>query len=155
MNINNGPYLGYYARTAFIPAIEFYIRVALDKIFPALSDEEISREADQVEQEAFARLGQAVAPEDYDPSNFTDKAFEESCYFYQLMKDTRQGLINLLTAGLFHLFEQQLCQFYLLLERDNRRDSDIHQTWKSLEEEDKERAENKKIVKNSKVFQLL
>jgi hypothetical protein len=30
---------------------------------------------------------------------------------YQLMHDTRQGLVNGLAAALYHLFEQQLCHF--------------------------------------------
>ena len=36
------------------------------------------------------------------------------------MHDTRQGLVNGLAASLYHLFEQQLCEFYRLVAWDKK-----------------------------------
>ncbi len=151
--IKNGYLWGDYVRKVFIPALDFYTDVALSKVFPALSDEAISKEADRVEQEAFDRLGQTVAPEDYDLSYFVEPAFNEGLDFFISMRDARQGLINILAVGLFHLFEQHLCEFYLLLERDKECDPTIHQTRKRLEEE-WQRKENEGGAKKERELKL-
>ncbi len=65
-------------------------------------------------------MGRSVSPEDYDPGDFVDSAFDEGFEFYELMHDTRQGLVNGLAATLYHLFEQQLCEFYRLVAWDKK-----------------------------------
>jgi hypothetical protein len=65
-------------------------------------------------------MGQSVSPEDYDPGDFVESAFDEGFEFYELMHDTRQGLVNRLAAALYHLFEQQLCEFYRLIAWDKK-----------------------------------
>jgi hypothetical protein len=57
-------------------------------------------------------------PEYYDPGDFVEAADNEGFEFYELMHETRQGLVNGLAAALYHLFEQQLCQFYRLIAWD-------------------------------------
>jgi hypothetical protein len=59
-------------------------------------------------------------PEDYDPGDFVDSARDEAVEFWQFMRDTRQGLINGFAATLYHLFEQQLCEFYRLIAWDKQ-----------------------------------
>jgi hypothetical protein len=92
----------------------------MEKFFPPLSDEAITEESNQVEEKAFERMGRSVSPEDYDPGDFVDSAFDEGFEFYELMHDTRQGLVNGLAATLYHLFEQQLCEFYRLVAWDKK-----------------------------------
>jgi hypothetical protein len=112
--IKNGLYFADYVRRAFVPSLEFYRRIVMEKFLPSLSDEAITEESNQVEKEAFERMGRSVSPEDYDPGDYFESAFDEGLEFYQLMHDTRQGLVNGLAAALYHLFEQQLCEFYRL-----------------------------------------
>src|SRR6266540_3091309 len=114
--INNDPLCSHYIRNFFVPAVEFYTRVVLDKVFPALDDEVISKEAHQVERKALEQT--AAHEDDDDPSAFYDAAFNEGLEFYMSMRNTRQGLINALAVGLYHLFEQQLCEFCRLLARE-------------------------------------
>jgi hypothetical protein len=116
--IRNGLHWAHYVRRAFVPSLEFYRRIVIEKFLPLLSDDAISKESDQVEREAFERMGERVAPEDYDPSDFFESAHDEGFEFYELMHDTRQGLVNGFAAALYHLFEQQLCEFYRLVAWD-------------------------------------
>ena len=60
------------------------------------------------------------SPDDCDPSDFFEAARDEAVEFYQLMHDTRQGLVNGFAASLYHLFEQQLCQFCRLIAWDKK-----------------------------------
>src|ERR1700691_1456482 len=92
----------------------------MERFLPSLSDEAITAESNQVEREAFERMGASVSPEDYDPADYFQSAFDESLEFYELMNDTRQGLVNGLAASLYHLFEQQLCEFYRLVAWDKK-----------------------------------
>jgi hypothetical protein len=116
--IKNGLTFADYARRVFVPSLEFYRRIVMERFLPSLSDEAITEESNQVEREAFEHMGGSVSPEDYDPADFFQSAFDESLEFYELMNDTRQGLINGLAAALYHLFEQQLCVFYRLVAWD-------------------------------------
>ncbi len=113
--IRNGVFCADHVCRAFVPGVTFYARVAVEKALPAVSDEAIKNEADHIEQAAMERLGQAVSPEDYDPSDLYQAAFDEGLEFYMMMRDARQGLINTFATGLYHLFEQQLCELYRLL----------------------------------------
>jgi hypothetical protein len=118
--IKNGLTWADYVRRVFVPSLEFYRRVAMERFLPSLSDEAITEEANTVEKKAFERMGRSVSPEDYDPGDFVESAFDEGLEFYELMHDTRQGLLNGFAATLYHLFEQQLCQFYRLIAWDNK-----------------------------------
>ena len=91
------PYWSGYILKVFIPALESYAGIVLDKVFPAFSQEEIEKQADR------------ISGGNYDPD---DSAFQEALEFYMLMNRSRQGLINTFAAGLYHLFEQQLSDFY-------------------------------------------
>jgi hypothetical protein len=118
--IKNGLIWADYVRNVFIPSLELYRRVVVEKVLPCLSNDVITEETHQVEREAFERMGNAVSPEDYDPGDFAQPAFDKGLEFYQLMHDTRQGLVNGLAAALYHLFEQQLCAFYRLMAWDKK-----------------------------------
>ena len=113
--IKNGLYFADYVRRAFVPKLEFYRRIVMEKFLPSLSDEAITEESNQVEKEAFERMGRSVSPEDYQiQATISSQRSTRGPKFYQLMHDTRQGLVNGLAAALYHLFEQQLCEFYRL-----------------------------------------
>jgi hypothetical protein len=120
MKVKNGAYWAYYIRRVFIPGLQFYQRVVTEKFLPSLSEESIGSEADRVQEEVLELLKRSVEPEESDPSHYDKMAFDEGLEFYQLMHDTRQGLINSFTAGLYHLFEQQICELYRLIAWDKQ-----------------------------------
>jgi hypothetical protein len=117
--VKNGLMWAKYARRVFLPSLEFYRRIVMEKFLPSLSDEAITEESHQVEIEYFERMGE-FSLEDDDPSDYYESASDEGLEFYQLMHDTRQGLVNGLAAALYHLFEQQLCEFYRLVAWDKK-----------------------------------
>jgi hypothetical protein len=99
--------LARYVRDVNLKPIDLYTRVLTDRVLPALSDDEISKEADRIEEEAFNRLGAGVDPEYYDPGDFVDAARDEAIEYMLNVRDTRQGIINTFAAGLYHRFEQR------------------------------------------------
>jgi hypothetical protein len=113
--IKNGDRWADYVRNIFIRSLEYYQRVVMEKFLPSLHEEKINEEAERVEREAFKHMGHSVSPEDCDPGDFVEAARDEAIEFWGFMGDTRQGLINGFAATLYHLFEQQLCEFYRLI----------------------------------------
>jgi hypothetical protein len=99
--IKNGRAWADYVRNIFVPSLEFYRRVVMEKFLPSLSDQVIKEESDRAEEAALERMGRSVAPEDYDPGDFVEAAFNEGLEFYELMRDTRQGLVNGFAAALY------------------------------------------------------
>jgi len=81
-----------------------------EKIVPAFDS--IDKEADEVEREAFESPSVYIDPENYDPADAAENAFEKGLEYYEWMIGMLQGVINLFVAGLYHLFEQQLLLFY-------------------------------------------
>jgi hypothetical protein len=111
----NAAYLARYIRMAHPKPIDLYAGVLTDRLLPALSDDEILKEADRIESQAFERLGERVAPEDYDPADFVDDARDEAVEYLLNVQDARQGVINTFAAGLYHRFEQQLSKFFRIV----------------------------------------
>lgn len=108
--IRNNMYWAYQIKANFIPGIDFFSRCLEGKIVPAFDS--IDNEADEVEREAFENPSEYIDPENYDPANAAENAFERGLEYYEWMKGTLQGVINLFAAGLYHLFEQQLLLFH-------------------------------------------
>ena len=108
--IRNNRYWAYQIKVNFIPGIDFFSRCLEEKIVPAFDS--IENEADEIEREAFENPGGYIDPENYDPADAAENAFERGLEYYQWMKGTLQGVINLFTSGLYHLLEQQLLLFH-------------------------------------------
>lgn len=94
----------------FQTTVNYFAKVLTKKVVPAFDD--ISEEAHEVEQEAFERLGTTVDPEWYDPADFADAAHDAGISFYIMADGMKQGVTNLFTAGLYHLFEQWFLKFH-------------------------------------------
>jgi len=107
----NARSLASYVRSVYLSRIDLYTQVLTGRLLPALSDEEISKEAERVENEAFERLGASVPPEDYHPGDFVDDARGEAVAYMLNLRDARQAVISTFAAGLYHRFEQQLSKF--------------------------------------------
>ncbi|MFZ0888112.1 MAG: hypothetical protein WA005_06645 [Candidatus Binataceae bacterium] len=73
----------------------------------------MSSKAKHAEDEKMARLVSAFRyRDDVDESELAEAAFQHGVAIYSSVGHIRQGIINLFTVGLFHLFEQQLLLFY-------------------------------------------
>jgi hypothetical protein len=94
----------------FRTTVDYFANTLTKKIIPGF--ENISEEANEVEQEAFDRLGENVDPERYDPADYVDAARDAGISFYIMADRMRQGVINLFAAGLYHLFEQRFLKFH-------------------------------------------
>jgi hypothetical protein len=67
----------------------------------------LDAEAQQIEDETYARLGDHINPEYADPEDGMEEAFHAGVNFYLTTDAVRQGVFNLMIAGLYHMLEQQ------------------------------------------------
>ena len=95
---------------------EYFIRDYLQELdrYAAVFQERIvcsfatlDEEAQRIEDETFARMGEHVNPEYASPDYGMEEAFHAGVNFYLTTDAVRQGIYNLMIAGLFHLLEQQ------------------------------------------------
>ena len=102
---------GYLARRVSWQAQAFvraYGQWVNEHIIPIAED--FDQRAEQIQEETYERLSARVNPETYsgDGSEFHESAFNAGLSFYETMSALHQATLNLFTAGLFHLIEQQL-----------------------------------------------
>jgi hypothetical protein len=62
----------------------------------------------------------AEGAEDLDPADWGEEAREQALDYYQLLLNLRQSILNLLAAGLYHLYEQHRETVIDLLKQDRR-----------------------------------
>ena len=67
----------------------------------------MEEEAKRIEDETYARMGEHMDPEYASPDYGMEEAFHAGVNFYLTTDSVRQGVYNLMIAGLFHLLEQQ------------------------------------------------
>jgi hypothetical protein len=104
----SGSYLAWRARWSAQPFVRAYGQWVHEHIVPIVNDFE--KRAHAVEEETYERLSAKVNPETYagDGSEFYESAFNAGLSFYETMASLYQATLNLFSAGLFHLIEQQL-----------------------------------------------
>lgn len=91
----------------FLPEVKAMRRGVLEKLLPSFTG--IEQEADATTRAAYDELGRH-GPDWLDEATAAELAHERGVDHYLRMVSVRQGLLNLATAGLFHLFEQQMSQ---------------------------------------------
>ena len=104
---DNGPYLAARIRQSVLPSLRTFSKVVTRDVLSGF--EGLERRADAVSEAEYARLGSCSGSSD--DENFgqaAEAAYEAGIDFYLMMSEFRQGTVNLLAVGLFHLFEQQL-----------------------------------------------
>lgn len=69
---------------------------------------EFDKQAHAIEEDTYERLSAQVNPETGDASELYEQAFDAGLSFYETMVSLYQATLNLFSAGLFHLIEQQL-----------------------------------------------
>jgi hypothetical protein len=103
-----GSYLAWRARWKAQPLVRTYCQWVNEHIIPIAANFE--NQADAIEQETYEQLSALVDPETYggDGSELHEQAFNTSLSLYETMVALYQATLNLFSAGLFHLIEQQL-----------------------------------------------
>jgi hypothetical protein len=95
---------------AFLKETDFYSSVFHTRITKAF--EGLEGEAEKIQEQEYAEITRSCSnPEYADPSYGAEEAYFAGVDFYLATDAVRQGLFNLMIAGLFHLVEQQ--SYYL------------------------------------------
>jgi len=84
---------------------QHYSAVFHDRITQAF--ENLNDEAERVQADAYDRFASSNPSREEDNSGIAEAAYFEGVDFYLATDAIRQGVVNLMIAGLFHLLEQQ------------------------------------------------
>lgn len=103
-----GSYIAYRIRRMVLPFIRVYGQWVEERIIPMA--EQLQKMAETVEQEAYDDLMAQPADYDYpgDGSDEAEAAHDIGLSFYEDISKMYQATLNLFSAGLFHVTEQQL-----------------------------------------------
>lgn len=103
-----GLYLNRRVQESIIPYIKAYRACVLRDVAPVFAN--LSKRAVAIANAEFIRIGRQPANEDFDGdmSVAAETAQAKGQAFYETMNSIQQATLNLFSAGLFHLLEQQL-----------------------------------------------
>ena len=96
----------HHIRSVYLPYLETFSEVALQWVAPALSDERLSKAADDLESKVYASY---PGTEDTDPADAAQHAFDVALDYYSTVADVRWAVLAMEAAALYHLVEQQVC----------------------------------------------
>jgi hypothetical protein len=104
----NGSYLALQIRARVLPPIILFRDHFLEEVLPGLGSP--TQRASAAANEYFNRIGSQPASddEDVDMADVADAAMRIEESVYDRLLSARQIMLNLFTAGLYHLVEQQL-----------------------------------------------
>ena len=88
-----------------IRALQGFRAGALEKVVPAFKG--IADDAEMAAEAEYERLGSMPYDDQIDMSDVAEMAQDHGIAVYQTMSGVRQGVLNVLAVGLYHLFEQQ------------------------------------------------
>lgn len=89
----------------YLQEFDRYAAVFQERIICSFAN--LDEEAQRIEDETYARMGEHVNPEYASPDYGMEEAFHAGVNFYLTTDAVRQGVYNLMIAGLFHMLEQQ------------------------------------------------
>ena len=90
----------------FLMTIDYYAKSLSEKVLPSFNDR--SEEAGKAKDEAYSLLTRFADPERFDEADIAERALVAGISFYMMAEGVVQGIVNMFTAGLYHLFEQQV-----------------------------------------------
>ncbi len=103
--VPNAGFWALYLRDAFIPTIDAFRSTLTRRVLDSLSG--IENDAETFADDEYARLGSEPSDGSVDLGDIAEKANNNAIIYYQTLHGLRQGILNLLAAGLYHLLEQQ------------------------------------------------
>jgi hypothetical protein len=98
-----------YLTGVFIPQIALFDKMFSETVFPPFADPEAK--ANKVAQDYWdQKMSEPCGPDgpDEDPADIADDAQQKAIDFYETMFAMHYTIVNLFTAGVFHLFDQQI-----------------------------------------------
>jgi hypothetical protein len=103
---------GDYIRAILIPQVRQFDELFSEKVFPPFADPEA--QAEQLAQDYWnARMSEPVGEDDdVDSASVANVAHDRSVSLYSTLFAMQTTLLNLFSAGLYHLFEQQASSLY-------------------------------------------
>ena len=119
-----GLYISWRIRQMVLPFVRIYGQWVEEHIIP-MSDQ-LEKMANVVEQEAYDNLMSQPVGDDYsgDGSDEAEAAHDTGLSFYEDISKMYQATLNLFSAGLFHVMEQQLAD----LTRDGAIEKEVSDT---------------------------
>lgn len=108
--IGNRDYWRRIFTTSYLSEIDALQVGVIHRMVPSFNG--LEAEADAAAKAEYERLGR-YGGDGYglDPEDAAEMAYDEGLAFYERMTSVRQGLLNLATAGIYHLYEQQAAHF--------------------------------------------
>ena len=103
--VPNAGFWANYCRQVYVRALKGFRAGALEKVAPAF--EGIAEDADRATEAEYERLGSMPYDGQTDMSDVAEMAHDHGIADYETMSGVRQGVLNVLAVGLYHLFEQQ------------------------------------------------
>lgn len=94
----------------FIPQVNALVVTLELRLLPTF--DELGQEAQKKEKDEYDRLGSVASPDDFDECALAEKAHDVGLDYYFMMYGFRQGLINMFSVTLYHLYEQQKMLFH-------------------------------------------
>jgi hypothetical protein len=119
-----GLYIAYRIRRMVLPFVRVYGQWVEERIIPA--SKQLQKMAENVEQETYDDLMSQPVGDDYsgDGSDESEAAHDIGLSFYEDISKMYQATLNLFSAGLFHIVEQQLAD----LTRDGAIEKEVSDT---------------------------
>lgn len=94
----------------FIPQLTAIIEVLEDRILSGFKN--IEKEAEDLSNDRWEEFMSSPGSGDEDPSEFAEIAEHAGVSHYILLSGIRQGILNLFSVFLYHMFEQQILLFH-------------------------------------------
>lgn len=119
-----GLYIAYRIRRIVLPFVQVYGRWVEEQIIPMT--DQLQKMAEEVEKKTYDDLMSQPAGEDYssDGSEEAEAAHDVGLSFFEDISKMYQATLNLFSAGLFHVAEQQLAD----LTRDAAIQNEVSET---------------------------
>jgi len=94
-----------YFKERFVDRVAMFVRIVEERLLPAF--EGIEDEAEQFRDRRWNEICNSCGSPDSDLGDFAEKVEEDAADYYMALSDTRQAVISMAVASLYHLFEQQ------------------------------------------------
>lgn len=100
----------YHFARVFVPEVRALVDTLETRLLPTFTN--IKAEADRKGDEEWKRLCALPGDGSDDMADLAEQAFDAGLAHYQTMIGLRQGLLNLFSVALFHLYEQHVMLFH-------------------------------------------
>lgn len=101
----------HYVSYVVLPQLDILADSGVPRVLSSFA--RISEEAEEYADKMFESYAQSVG--EGDPGDFADEATQQGIEYYTVLATLRQAMVNLLAAGLYHLFEQHQAHIKRLL----------------------------------------